>query len=123
MVSRKQSDLDRLIDKKCYDSIFDAVASYIEDNPDKLEISSNFVEKPDGATLSDLEFIRTCNTSIDENIISFDAIVSCEIEIDETVRRNRETDGVSQWFRIKCIATLGEVLKNFRVTEVEVYSR
>lgn len=122
MMQRKQSNLDQLIDKKCYDAMYRAVAGYIEDNPDELELSSYLVEEPDGATLSDLELIRTCDATIDENEISFVAIVSCEIEIEETVRRNRETDGASQWFRVKCKAVLGETLKSFRVTGVEVYS-
>ena len=44
----------------------------------------------------DMELIKTANCVTDEDEIIFDAIVSCEIEIEETVRRNRETDSASQ---------------------------
>ena len=123
MLQKMPSDLDRLIDKKCYTKIYNTVAQFIEDNPDKLEMNgvSNFVEQPDGASLIDMEFIRTCNAVIEDDGIFFDAIVSCEIEIEETVLRNRETDGATQWFKVQCKAVLGETLKAFQVMQIEVY--
>ena len=124
MEPNKASDLDRLVDKKCYTAIYNAVSQYVEDNPDALELSgvSNFVKEPDGASLSDMELIRSCNAVMNDDEIVFDAIVSCEIEIEETVRRNRETDGVRQWFKIQCRAILDETLKSFQVMRIEVYS-
>ncbi len=125
MEQNKASDLDRLVDKKCYTAIYNAVSQYVEDNPDALELSgvSNFVKEPDGASLSDMELIRSCNAVMNDDEIIFEAIVSCEIEIEETVRRNRETDGVRQWFKIQCRARLDETLKSFQVMRIEVYSK
>ncbi len=53
----------------------------------------------------------------------FDVIVSAEIIISETVRRNRETDDVEQWFRVSCRGNLNNGLHNFAVRNVTAYSR
>jgi len=125
MGDNKNSDLLKLIDKKCYTTIYDAVSRFIEDNPDELDLrgASNFIDEPDAASLNEMELIKTCNVVVDEDVITFDMIVSCEIEIEETVRRNRETDGATQWFRIRCKALLEETLKSFEVIKIEVYTK
>ncbi|HAE42429.1 MAG TPA: hypothetical protein DCG34_05845 [Clostridiales bacterium] len=125
MGQSKPSDLDRLIDKTCYNAIQDALSQFIEDRPGELELSgvSNFVEEPEGAALIEMELIRCSNVVMDDDEINFDAIVSCEIEIEETVRRNRESDGVRQWFNVHCRAVLDGTLKSFRIMQIEVYSR
>jgi|AGTN01.3.fsa_nt_gi hypothetical protein len=123
MDKAQPSALDRLIDKKCFDVIYGALEGYIEDNIDSLELSSHCVQEPDGAQLIDMEVIRTNGGTSEDDTITFEVIVSCEIEIEETVRRNRETDSVMQWFRVRCKAELLEGLKNLKVTSVEVYSK
>lgn len=124
-MKKNTTEIDRFIDKKCYDAMYSALSRYIEDNPDSLELGqvSNFVEEPDGASLIDMEIIKTENCVIDEDEITFDTIVSCEIEIEETVNRNRETDSSSQWFRMHCKAVLADTLKSFTVSNIEVYSK
>lgn len=69
--------------------------SSAEDNPDKLESNSYRVQSPDEAALSDFDIITIDITDSPGNSILFDVIVSAEVEIAETVRRNRETDGTS----------------------------
>jgi hypothetical protein len=124
-VKRIVSEIDRFIDKKCFDALYSALSSYIEDNPDNLELesTSNFVEEPDGACLIDMEIIKTENCVIEEDEITFDTIISCEIEIEETIKRNRETDSVNQWFRMQCKAVLADTLKSFSISNIEVYSK
>ncbi len=124
-MKKNVTEIDRFIDKKCYDAIYSALSSYIEDNPDGLELdqTSNFVEEPDGASLIDMEIVKTENCIIDEDEITFDTVVSCELEIEETVKRNRETDSASQWFRMHCKAVLADTLKSFTVSDIEVYSK
>ena len=111
-MKKTTTEIDRFTDKKCYDAIYSALSSYIEDNPDCLELNhtSNFVQEPDGASLIDMEIIKTENCVINEDEIIFDTVVSCEIEIEETVNRNRETDSTSQWFRLHCKALLTDTL-------------
>jgi len=71
----------------------------------------------------EMEVIRTNGGTSEDDTITFDVVVSCEIEIEETVKRNRETDSVTQWFRVHCRTELGDGLKNLKVTNVEVYSK
>ena len=82
------------------DGIFNTLSEYVESNPDKLDSNSRCVESPDEATLSDID-IKFVNVADSEGSgILFDVVISAEIEIAETVRRNRETDGIEQWFRM-----------------------
>lgn len=124
-MKKKETEIDRFINKKCYDAMYSALSRYIEDNPDGLELGrvSNFVEEPDGSSLIDMEIIKTENCIIDEDQITFETVVSCELEIEETVKRNRETDSARQWFRMRCKAVLADALKSFTVSNIEVYSK
>lgn len=106
-----------------YDDIFLSLSKFIEDNPDRLETNSYRIKGPDEAILSDfqIQFVNITNSAGNE--IIFDVVVSAEIEIAETVRRNRETDGIGQWFRISCSAELEDGIQHFRASNVEVYSK
>ncbi len=121
---KNETELDRFIDKKCLDAMYSSLSDYIEDNPDGLELRpSNFVEGPDGASLIDMEIIKTEKCIIDEDQISFDTIVCCELEIEETIKRNRETDTARQWFRLHCNAIFADTLMSFEVSDIEIYSK
>jgi hypothetical protein len=45
--------LDRFADSYCLDLIEKAVARFVEDNYNKLEVSSRTVQEPEGASLED----------------------------------------------------------------------
>jgi len=125
MANDKSTVIDKLVDKRGYDIIYSAIAGYVEDNPDKLDLlyESNFVEEPDGASLVDIEIIRTANVNTKGDTVSFDVILSADIEIEETVKRNRETDSVCQWFRLRCEVTVKDSVKIFAVNNVQIYSK
>ncbi|GAE89379.1 ImmA/IrrE family metallo-endopeptidase [Acetivibrio straminisolvens] len=106
-----------------YNELFDELSEYIEDNPDKLESNSYRVQSPDEAALSDFDIITLDITDSPGNSILFDVIVSAEVEIAETVRRNRETDGIEQWFRISCRADLDDGIQNFQIKSVSIYNK
>jgi hypothetical protein len=106
-----------------YNELFDELSEYIEDNPDKLESNSYHVQSPDEAALSDFDIITIDITDSPGNSILFDVIVSAEVEIAETVRRNRETDGIEQWFRISCKADLDDGIQNFQINSVSTYNK
>ena len=112
-----------VIEDMFFDDIFNAISEYIENNPDKLESNSYLVECPDEATLSDIEVKLVNITDSERNEILFDVIVSAEIEVAETVKRNRETDGIEQWFRISCTSELEDGLQDFNVTDVHIYNK
>jgi hypothetical protein len=112
-----------VIEDRLFNEIFNALSIFIEDNPGKLEGNSHCVESPDEATLSDLEVKLVDITDSEGNEILFDVVVSAEIEIAETVKRNRETDGTEQWFRISCSAELEDGLKNFTISDIHIYNK
>ena len=119
---RMNSFRDVVAEKFC-DDIFTVLSEYVESNPDKLESRSNSVESPDEATLSDIDIKFVDITDSEGMEIMFDVLVSAEIEIAETVRRNRETDGTEQWFRISCSADLDDGLRNFGITGIQIYDQ
>lgn len=119
---RMNSFRDVVAEKFC-DDIFTVLSEYVESNPDKLESRSNFVESPDEATLSDIDVKFVDITDSEGSKIMFDVLVSAEIEIAETVRRNHETDGMEQWFRISCSAELDDGLRNFDITGIQIYDQ
>jgi hypothetical protein len=112
-----------VIEDKFYNDIFNSLSEYIESNPNKLECNSYIVKYPDEAKLSDMEVKKVNITNCGEIGILFDVVVSAEVEVAETVRRNRETDGIEQWFRITCSAELEDGLKNFSVSNAHIYNK
>ena len=112
-----------VIEDRFYNRISNALSTFVEDNPSKLDSKSNCVQKPDEATLSDAEIKLVNITDSEGNEILFDVVVSAEIEVSETVRRNRETDSMEQWFRISCSAELEDGLQNFYISDIDIYSK
>jgi len=112
-----------VIEDMFYDDIFNELLKYVEDNPDKMDSCSHSVESPDEASLSDFQVKLVDITDSDSNEILFDVVVSAEIEIAETVKRNRETDGIEQWFRISCSAELEDGLQNFTISDIHIYNK
>lgn len=55
--------------------------------------------------------------------ISFDIIVETEIIVSTRYRSVVESDDVSQWFRLSCRGNLNNSLRNFKITNVDIYSR
>lgn len=114
MMKQKLSFCD-FIKENFENDIADAVGSFISDNPDELECSTNFVDTPEEAELLDFD-IKWINVSDAPGMgILFDVIIEAEIAISETVRRNQESDSDSQWFRVSCSGDLNSGLKNFEI--------
>lgn len=62
-------------------------------------------------------------TGSPDNVILFDVILAAGINIAETVKRNRETDDMEQWFRISCSAELEDGIKNFSISNISINSK
>lgn len=112
-----------VIEDMFYNDIFLALSTFIEDNPNKLDSNSFHVQNPDEAALSDFEVKYIELADSEENGILFDVVVSAEIEIAETVRRNREIDGIEQWFRISCSADLNDGIQNLHISGIQIYTK
>jgi hypothetical protein len=112
-----------VIEDMFYNDIFNALSAFIEDNPSRLESNSYRVQIPDEAALSDFKIQFVDITESEEDGVLFDVVVSAEVEIAETVRRSRETDGIEQWFRVSCTAELEDGIQDFRISGIQVYSK
>lgn len=111
-----------VIKDRFYDEIFNEIAVFVEENPYGLEKNTHNVQSPDEATLDDFEIRMIDIIKSQGNEIDFDVIVVAQIEIAETVRRNRQTDSMEQWFKISCSAKLDDGLKDFSVSDISVYN-
>jgi len=120
---REQRSLKNVIMDFFYDDIFNELSDFIEEHPDVLESKSYIVEEPDEATLIDMEAIKIDISNSQGNEILLDLIVAAEIEIAETVRRNRDIDSLEQWFRISCRADLEDGLNNFEINHITTYTK
>jgi len=87
-----KNELERFIYEKCYENIFNPLAAWVGEHP--------------------MEF--TTNVSIVGDVISFDAVVSCEIELEEETYHDRQSASVNQWFRVSCSVTVEDKLKDSR---------
>jgi hypothetical protein len=119
----KLSSFRDVIEDMFYNDIFNALSAFIEDNPSRLESNSYRVQSPDEAALSDFKIQFVDITESEEDGVFFDVVVSAEVEIAETVRRTRETDGIEQWFRVSCTAELEDGIQDFRISDIQVYSK
>lgn len=116
---------EKLIDKACYNTIYNAVTTYIDDNYKYLDLAerSNCIEEVHEASLDDLQILRISNIEQDDDVVKFDVIVNCEITIEETVKRDRQVDSASEWFAVRCSAILDGDLKSFKIDTINIYSR
>lgn len=117
----RTNELEQFIYQKCYDRIWTAVSEYIASHPNSLELGYSRVKYPDAATLQDMVLEFTTNISIDEDILSFDAVVSCEIELEEETHHDRITGEATQWFTVQCSVTVEDRIKEFTVHSIEPY--
>src|SRR5699024_2241611 len=97
------------------------LASFVEEDPSRLESESNLVLDPDEAQLIDFEVKWVNLTGSPKNHLYFDVIVAAQVAIAETIKREREIDDISQWFRISCAAILEDGLHEFYIADIAVY--
>lgn len=69
-----------VVEDRLYNEIFNALSTFVEDNPGKLDSNSHCVESPDEATLSDFEVKLVDITDPEGNLILFDVVVTTVFE-------------------------------------------
>lgn len=115
--------LQDVIENQFFDEIENAVSSYASDNLARLGLRSYRVKQADEVLVSGLTVKSIDVSDAPGDGIRFDVVVEAEMEIAETVRRDRETDEASEWFRVSCTGDLNSGLHNFQITNVDTYSR
>ena len=106
-----ESPLKKLIDADRYDEIKDAALNYLEADPELDKSNYN-------VSLSDIEIENVVHIEqLREGIISFDVIVSCDVE---TVARkgNGQSRFIEKWLAVRCEVSIGIELTDFDVVNV-----
>lgn len=123
-MSAKRNDLEEFIYKICYQPIWNAINNFIAVHPTALRLNTSRVKYPDSAMLLDMMLEYTANISIDEDILRFDAIISCTIELQQNDDyRGLLTGETSQWLIASCEATITDKLDNLKITDVRPWSK
>lgn len=114
---------EKVVDRKILNVAYTPLSSYIEDNFNRIDLTygSNVIENVEQATLLDFELIKVDDINQDDDTLIFQVVVSAEIEIEETVRRDREVDCVCKWFTLTCSAEIDDILDSFAVKFIRVY--
>ncbi|MCC8060953.1 MAG: M48 family metallopeptidase [Clostridiales bacterium] len=105
--AQDESPLQKLIDHSRYDDIRDAAIAYIN------EENSIETKNPSVADIEIENVIRI--EQPEEGVISFDVIVSCDVEMPSGSRRGYFTE---RWLKIHCQVTLGIDMSGFRIMAI-----
>lgn len=124
----QQRSFQKYVSKHHENDLFDAVASFISDNIDDLELWSNTIDvdnlDEENISFEDMvvKYVYVNGESM-SNDIEFDVVVFGDVCFKEVSRHNDEEGSCTKWFRLNCQATLDGELKNFTVLEVEPYDK
>ncbi len=124
----QQRSFQKYVSKHHENDLYDAMASFISDNIDDLELWSNRIDvdnlDEENISFEEMEvkyvFVNGETTS---NEIEFDVVVHGDVCFKEVTRHNNEEGSFTRWFRLNCKATIDGKLKDFRVLEVEPYDK
>ncbi len=102
--------------------MWEAVYDFIAKHPHQLDLSYSRISYPDSAVLEDmvLEFPR--NIQIKEDLLLFDAIVSCTINLTEDNYRGFASCDLNQWLTISCEANITDKLNSVSISSIKPYS-
>lgn len=113
----------KVIDRNILNVAYAPLSSYIEDNFNRIDLtySSNVIENVEQATLLDFELIWVADINQTDDALIFQVVINAEIEIEETIHRDREVDSVHKWFTLTCSAAIDDILGSFTVKLISVY--
>lgn len=113
----------KVIEENILNKLFAPLSSHIANYYPCLDLAynSNVIENVDQATLVDIELIRVNDITMDGDTLKFKAIIDAEIEIEETVSRNREVDGAQKWFTLVCYAKIDNIPGSISIKSIDLY--
>ena len=122
-MTNQTNELEQFIYQKCYDRMWEGISEYIASHPSSLELPYSRVKYPDSAALESMLLEFSTNISIDENTLSFEAIVSCEILIEQETYHDTVTAEANQWFKVRCSVVVEERIKDFAIHDISIYAK
>lgn len=117
-----QDEIERFIYEICYQPIWASVSDYVSQHLSLLDLTYSRVKYPDSAYMEDMLLEFTKNVRIDEDTLSFDAVISCTINLTEDNYRGTASCDLSQWFLVSCEAVIEDKLKSLAITNVQQYT-
>ncbi len=113
----------KVINREILDVAYTPLSTYIEDNYSRLDLTykAKIVGNVEQATLMDFELIRVADITQNNDKLMFQVVVDAEIEIEETIRRDREVEGVNKWFVLSCSAEIDNIPNSFAVEFIKAY--
>ncbi len=123
-MSNAQNEIEEFIYKICYRPIWESVNNYIAAHPTALNLSMARIKYPNTAMLLDMLLEYVTHIRIDEDSLSFDAILSCTIELQQFDEYRGDMSGeTSQWLIASCEAIITDKLETIKVSSVKPWSR
>lgn len=117
-----RDEIERFIYEICYRPIWASVSEYVSQHLSLLDLTYSRVKYPDTAYVEDLLLEFTKNIRIDEDTLSFDAVVSCTMNLTEDNYRGTASCDLNQWFLVSCEAVIEDKLKSLTITNVQQYA-
>ena len=109
-MGKYRDEIERFIYEICYQPIWAAISEYVSQHLSLLDLTYSRVKYPDSAYVEDMLLEFTKNIRIDEDTLSFDAVVSCTMNLTEDNYRGTASCDLSQWFLVSCEAVIEDKL-------------
>ena len=116
----------QMIKQRFFDDIHCAMSEEITDNYDRydLETRTYKVNEILAATLDGVEIITIRNIEQDSDEVTFGALVSCDIEVEDYAYGENISEDICQWFELNCSATLDNTgLDNLSVDTITAFNK
>lgn len=115
-----------MIEEQFYQQIFDTLQDEIMNNYSgyDLTLRARDVIEVLEATLDNIEILRVNNIKQDDEEVSFDILVNCDIEIGDYFAKENISESIRQWFKLSCSAVLDNAsLSDFVINDIEAYNK
>ena len=114
---------EKVIDKQLLYTAFAPIASFLEENCSRIDLTykSNFINDVDHATLLDFELIKIDNVTQENDTLVFRIVISADVEIEETIHGDRQVDCVQKWLTLSCSANTDDILGSFSIESIDAY--
>lgn len=116
----------KMIEDNFYGDIFNSLQTEITDNYDEYDLTlrANVVQEVLEAELDSIDVLRIFDINQDEEDVTFNMLVSCNIQISDYAYDENISESICQWFNLSCSAILeNATLKDFTVDEIEAYNK
>lgn len=110
-MGKYRDKIEHFIYEICYQPIWAAISEYVSQHLSLLDLTYSRVKYPDSAYVEDMLLEFTKNIRIDEDTLSFDAVVSCTMNLTEDNYRGTASCDLSKWFLVSCEAVIEDKLK------------